>query len=61
MKEFEPSKDFVSTVMRNVHAYERSQAFKRVLLGKLLASRPFRYAMSGGGVLIGVFIPVACH
>ena len=61
MKAFEPSRDFVSVVMRNVHASERSQAFNRLLLGKLLASRPFRYAMSGGGVLIGVFIPVACH
>ncbi len=61
MREFEPSKDFVPKVMRNVRAYERSQAFKRVLLGKLLASRPFRYAMSGGGLIIGIFIPAACH
>jgi hypothetical protein len=61
MKEFEPSKDFVSRVMRNVHAYERSQAFKRRFLGKILASRPFRYAVSGGGVIIGIFIPAACH
>ena len=60
MKEFDPSKDFVSRVMRSVHAYEKKQAWKRLFSEKLPASRPFRYALSGSGVILGIFIPAAC-
>lgn len=60
MKEFEPSKDFVSKVMKSVHAYERKQAWKRLFSETLPNSRPFRYALSGSGVLFGIFIPAAC-
>jgi hypothetical protein len=61
VKEFNPSKDFVCRVMRSVYAYENEKACNRLPYEKLLASRPFRYAMSGGGVFIGIFmIPAAC-
>jgi hypothetical protein len=61
MKEFEPSKDFVSRVMRSVHAYEQTKILRLSLADKLVASRPFRYAMSTGSVLVGIFfIPANC-
>lgn len=61
MKEFEPSTDFVSRVMQNVHAYEHLQEEKPPLFDRVLASRPLRYAMSGGGIFVGiVFTPVIC-
>ena len=61
MKEFEPSTDFVARVMKNVHAYERSQERSPSFFERLLSSRPLRHALAGGGVLMGIFfIPASC-
>ena len=61
MKEFEPSRDFVSRVMQSVHAYERSQEPAPSFFERVLSSRPLRYALSGGGVLMGIFfVPASC-
>lgn len=60
MKEFEPSKEFVSRVMKSVHAHENSGEFKRKIFERLSASRPFRYALSGSGAILGIFIPASC-
>ena len=61
MKEFRPSADFVSKVMKKVHAYEDTQEMKLGISERLLASRLFRYAMSGGGIFVGIFFsPLVC-
>lgn len=72
MRKFEPSKDFVSTVMASVHAYEEERARPEPALATgILFSRHFRYAMAGGGALVGitnlirlyypVFSPLVCR
>lgn len=64
MKEFEPSSDFVTKVMRNVSACEIARSRRKqdaTLFGRVCVSRPFRYVMSCYGVLAGVFfIPATC-
>ncbi len=62
MKEFEPSVDFVSKVMKNVYAYEGvAQEAELTFAEKLFASKIFRYALSGGGIFFGVFFsPLVC-
>jgi hypothetical protein len=61
MKEFEPSNEFVSKVMKSVYACEDVQEVELKFAEKLLASRLFRYALSGGGIFFGVFFsPLAC-
>ncbi len=61
MKEFEPSVDFVSKVMKNVYAYEDTQEAELKFAEKLFASKIFRYALSGGGIFFGVFFsPLVC-
>lgn len=71
MKEFKPSEDFVSRVMENVHACEKKSKDIVSLTERLVSSRPIRYALSAGGVLLGiwnlvrlyftVFAPVVCR
>lgn len=61
MKEFKPSDDFVSKVMKNVYAYERMQQVNLTVSEKLVGSRIFRFAVSGGGIFFGIFLaPVVC-
>ncbi len=61
MKEFEPSADFVSRVMENVRIYEAAQHESINFASRLLGSRLFQCAMSGCGVLVGIFFnPVTC-
>lgn len=61
MKEFKPSGDFVSRVMRDVYMYENTMEVRLSLYEQVLASRPFRYALSGGGAFLGIFLtPAAC-
>jgi hypothetical protein len=61
MKSFKPSDDFVSRVMGNIYACEGMKAARFSLAEKILVSRPLRYAMSGGGIFLGIFLsPVAC-
>lgn len=49
---YEPSPDFTARVMKKVHALEEGRS---PLIGRLTASRPFRYALACGGTFIGVF------
>jgi hypothetical protein len=61
MRDFEPSNDFVARVMKEVRLYEDSRSLGFSLGEALLASRLFRYAMSGGGIFAGIFLsPVVC-
>ena len=61
MKEFRPSADFVSKVMNQVHAYENTRKRNLEFTERFLASRLFRYAMSGGGIFVGIFFsPLVC-
>ncbi len=61
MKEFEPSDDFVSKVMKSVHACEAMQEAEPTFTEHLVASRLFRYALSGGGIFLGIFLaPLVC-
>ena len=61
MKEFEPSANFVSRVMENVRIYEAAQHEEISFGSRLLGSRLFQCAMSGCGVLFGIFFsPVIC-
>ena len=64
MKEFEPSADFVSKVMRNISAYEAARSGRKAgstLWRTICVSRPFRYMISCYGVLAGIFfIPATC-
>ena len=56
-REYKPSPDFVSKVMKQVHVYEAS----RTCFVEWFSSHPFmRYALAGGGTLFGVFkaVPV---
>jgi hypothetical protein len=54
MRDFEPTDKFVSRVMADIHAYEASRRFNKTRLEVLLFSRPVRYALSAGGVLLGI-------
>lgn len=66
MRTFEPSKDFVSKVMERVQNMEAEQRYMAPTAGvplreRFLRSRLFQWAMSGCGVVCGVFlIPTAC-
>ncbi len=71
MKEFNPSKGFVSRVMKDVHAYEKKKETDLPLSLKIISYKPIRYAMSAFGILLGiinlirmyftVFAPVVCR
>jgi hypothetical protein len=54
MKDFEPTDNFVPRVMADVHAYEASRRLKIKKMEVLLFSRPLRYALSAGGVLLSI-------
>jgi len=58
MKEFKPSSDFVTRVMRNVHGFEASRMKESLLLDRLVSPR-LRCAMSGCGVFFGIFFSAA--
>jgi hypothetical protein len=61
MKEFRPSADFVSKIMKKVYDYEDTRELKPGFSERLFASRLFRYAMSGGGIFVGIFFsPLVC-
>ena len=50
-EEYEPSPDFVDKVMARVYLLE---ARKATLRERLLASRPIRYVLAGGGTILGI-------
>jgi hypothetical protein len=61
MKEFEPSSDFVSRVMRNVHAYEAARVQSLPFFARSVGPWHFRYAMSWCGVFFGIILsPAVC-
>ena len=56
-EEYKPPADFVARVMAQVHAYEASRAS----YAEWFMSHPaLRYALAGGGTLLGIFkaVPV---
>lgn len=55
MKEFEPSRDFVSRVMREVHAYKGERIAAKPLGQRFLSSFALRLAFSSGAALLGIF------
>ena len=55
MKKYEPSRDFVSKVMKDIYAYEETREVKPWLSQRLLSSRPLYYVTSAGGILLGIF------
>lgn len=71
MKEFKPSHDFVSKVMKDIYAYEETKEVKPRLSQRLLSSKLLHYAASAGGILLGilniarlyfsVFAPALCR
>jgi hypothetical protein len=54
MRDFEPADSFVPRVMEAVHAYEASRRLDTASKEALFLSRPLRYALSGGGVLLAI-------
>jgi hypothetical protein len=54
MKDFEPTDNFVPRVMADIHAYEASRRLDITKTEGLLFSRPLRYALSAGGILLGI-------
>ena len=54
MKDFEPTDNFVPRVMADIHAYEASRRLDVTKTEGLLFSRPLRYALSAGGILLGI-------
>jgi hypothetical protein len=54
MKDFEPTDNFVPRVMAGVHAYEASRRLDITKTEWFLFSRPLRYALSAGGILLGI-------
>ncbi|RII26092.1 MAG: hypothetical protein CXR30_17185 [Geobacter sp.] len=48
---YEPSPDFVAKVMQRVHAFESARASA---IERLIWSRPIRYALAGGGTVLGI-------
>lgn len=53
MKEYEPSPDFVARVLRAIEAAERVAAASRDP-EEPIGSALWRYAVAGGGVLLGL-------
>jgi hypothetical protein len=54
MKDFEPTDNFIPRVMADIHAYEASRRLDVTKTEGLLFSRPLRYALSAGGILLGI-------
>ncbi len=61
MKTFKPSDDFTERVMKEIYAFEGLEEAGLKLYKRIFVSRPFRYALSGGGIFLGIFLaPVVC-
>ncbi len=54
MKEFEPSRNFVSRVMQDVRAYEASKNQDASWSQMFLSTPLARYALSAAGGLLGI-------
>jgi hypothetical protein len=61
MWKYEPSRDFVSRVMRSVHAYEASRVATLGFYDGTLGSRVVTFSLSWFAVLTGIFFsPAVC-
>ncbi len=61
MKRFKPSHDFSRRVMKEIYSIEGVEEVRLSLYKRIFVSRPLRYALSGGGIFLGVFLaPVVC-
>ena len=54
MRDFEPSDHFVPKVMADIHAYEASRRLDISKREGFLFSKPLRYVLSAGGVLLSI-------
>lgn len=54
MKEFKPSRNFVSRVMADVHTYEATKTPVMFRSQRFLSTQAARYALSAGGALLGI-------
>jgi hypothetical protein len=54
MEDFEPTDNFLPRVMANIHAYEASRGLDLKRKESRLFSKPLRYALSAGGMLLGM-------
>jgi hypothetical protein len=54
MREFEPSRDFVSKVMKRIRDYEEGRASNMPLSNRLVGFKSIRYAVSVGGLLLAL-------
>jgi len=54
MDSFKPSCDFVARTMEDIRSYETAMLRERERANAVLLSRPALFAMSTGGVLLGI-------
>ncbi len=54
MAEFEPSRDFVTRIMKDVRAYETEMTKHRERIPSFVLSRPVFSIVSAGGILLGI-------
>ena len=54
MDDFKPSRDFVVQTVESIRSYETSMIKERERANADLLSRPALYALSAGGVLLGI-------
>lgn len=71
MNSYTPSSDFVSRVMKNVHAYQSMQEAQTPLMLRLIEFRTLRWVLSFSAAVLGawnivriyltLFAPVVCR
>jgi hypothetical protein len=54
MDSFKPSADFVARTMERVRSYETAMIKEKVQTNESLLSKPLLFALSAGGVLLGI-------
>ena len=56
MKEFQPSDDFVTRVMRSIYDYEKGRQTEKVsLFSTFVSLEIFQYALPAGGFILGLW------
>jgi hypothetical protein len=54
MDSFKPSRDFVARTMENVRSYDRAMVGEKEQANALLLSEPALFALTAGGLLLGM-------
>jgi hypothetical protein len=54
MRSFRPSGDFVSRTMEKIRSYETARIEERKPTNAIFFSKPALYALSAGGVVLGI-------